>query len=159
MEEAELEEQSSFQTDVSENVENVIEEKFAAVLLKLENILHVPSSAVDELLQDLHFLMSSASLTPLNALVSDFFTKHNLGLNAAEIEELASAVCISNPLTKAIGDQGPFCTAFKRKQYFKNKFQVVEPVEYVLDAERNHTYQYVPTPGLGRGKRGPGPLK
>ncbi|XP_034467814.1 uncharacterized protein LOC117777260 isoform X2 [Hippoglossus hippoglossus] len=71
-------------------------------------------------------------------------TKHHLGLNAAEIEELASAVCISNPLTKAIGDRGPFCTAFKRKQYFKNKFQVVEPVEYVLDEERNHTYQYVP---------------
>ena len=143
-EEAQPEVQSSFQTDISEDHDKMIEEKFAAVLLKLENMLHVPSSAVDELLQDLHFLMSSASLTTLNTIVSDFCTKHHLGLNASEMEELTSAVCLSNPLTKTIGDQGPLGTAFKRKQYFKDKFQVIEPVEYVLDKERNHTYQYVP---------------
>ena len=141
---AQLEVQSSFQRDCSENLEKMIEEKFAAVLLKLENILHVPRNAVDELLQDLHFLMSSASQTTLNTIVSDFCTKHNLALDAKETEELASAFCFANPLTKAIGDQGPLGTAFKRKQYFRDKFQVVEPVEYVLDKERNHTYQYVP---------------
>lgn len=142
-EEAQLEVQSSFQRDCSESLK-MIEEKLAAVLLKLENILHVPSNAVDELLQDLHFLMSSASQTTLNAVVSDFCTKHNLALDATETEELASAFCLANPLIKAIGDQGPLGTAFKRKRYFKDKFQVVEPVEYVLDKERNHTYQYVP---------------
>lgn len=67
-----LEVQSSSQTDISENVEKMIEEKFAAVLLKMENILHVPSGAVNELLQDLHFLMSSASMTTLNGIVSVF---------------------------------------------------------------------------------------
>lgn len=134
--------QSTSQTE--ETHEKMMEERFAVVLLKLENLLHVPSSAVDELLQDLHFLMSSASLSTLKAIVSDFCTKHNLCLNATEIEELASAVCFSNPLTKSIGEQGPLRTAFKRKQYFKDKFQVVEPVEYVLDKDSNHTYQYVP---------------
>lgn len=121
-EEAQLEVQSSFQRDCSESLK-MIEEKLAAVLLKLENILHVPSNAVDELLQDLHFLMSSASQTTLNAVVSDFCTKHNLALDTTEIEELASAFCLANPLIKAIGDQGPLGTAFKRKRYFKDSFK------------------------------------
>ncbi len=111
------EELSTFQTGKSG--EKTIEEKLAAVLLKLENVLYVPSSAVDELLQDLHFLMSSASLPALHAIVSDFCTKHNLGLNEAEIAELASAACVSNPLTKSIGDQGPLSSAFKRKNTSK----------------------------------------
>lgn len=139
---AELEEVlSTFQTE--ERDEKAVEERLAAVLLKLENVLHVPSSVVDELLQDLHFLMSSASLPALHAIVSDFCTKHNLGLNETEIVELASAACVSNPLTKSIGDQGPLSTAFKRKKYFKDKFQVVEPVEYVLNKDSKHTYQYI----------------
>ena len=50
----------------------MIEETLSAVLFKMENILHVPSSRVDELLQDLHFLMSSASMITLMALCQIF---------------------------------------------------------------------------------------
>lgn len=99
---------------------------------------------MDELLQDLHFLMSSASLTTSAAIFSDFCTKHNLDLNVKDIENLASTVCVSNPLTKIIRDQGSLNTAFKHKQYFIKNFQVIEPVEYVLDQEHNQSYQYIP---------------
>lgn len=42
----------------SPNVWLVIELKFASVLLKLENCFLVPSAAVNELLDDLQYLMS-----------------------------------------------------------------------------------------------------
>lgn len=143
--EGQVEAQDLSQAGISKSDERMIEEKFAAMLLKLENVLHVPSSAVDEFLQDLHFLMSSASLTAINAIVTDFCTKQShSNLNMKEIEDLASAVCIYNPLTKTLGHMGTLGTAFKRKQYFSKKFHVVEPIEYISDKESNHTYQYIP---------------
>lgn len=57
---------------------------------------------------------------------------------------MASAACVYNPLTKSIGAQGPLSTAFRRKKNFKDKFQVVEPVEYVLNKDSKDTYQCVP---------------
>lgn len=65
------------QAGISKSDERMMEEKFAVMLLKLENVLYVASSAVDEFLQDLHFLMSSASLTAINAIVTDFCTKQS----------------------------------------------------------------------------------
>ena len=37
-----------------------------------------------------------------------------------------------------------FCISTKRKQYYKANFNIVEPVEYVLDAKEKKTFQYVP---------------
>lgn len=48
-----------------------------------------------------------------------------------------------NPLVKAIAEVDPLATAFKRKQYYKQHFKVVEPVEYVLDARAKKTYKYM----------------
>lgn len=43
-------------TDTSEDHPKVVEQKIASVLLKLENCFYVPSTAIDELLDELHFL-------------------------------------------------------------------------------------------------------
>lgn len=40
-------------------------------------------------------------------------------------------------LVKAIAKDGPIASAFKRKQYYKENFKVVELVEYVLEARSN----------------------
>lgn len=50
----------------------------------------------------------------------------------------------SNPLVKAIKQGGPFATAFKRKQFYKEHVSVVEPVEFILDQKTRKTYQYIP---------------
>lgn len=47
-------------------------------------------------------------------------------------------------MTKALGKEGPLAIAFKRKQYYKNYFNIVDPVEFVLDAKANKNFQYVP---------------
>ncbi|KAG9264843.1 hypothetical protein AMEX_G21178 [Astyanax mexicanus] len=125
-----------------DNFQQIIEEKLAFVLLKLENCFHVPSSAVDELLNELQYLISSASFS--NNIVSDFFNNHNLQIDQLLIKELGSVICSSNPLSKALGKDGPLATYFKRKQYYKDHFNIVDPVQYVLDATAKRSFQYVP---------------
>lgn len=49
-------------------------------------------------------------------------------------------MCTSNPVQKG----GPLSTAYQRKQYYKENFNVVEPVEYILNAKEKRTFQYVP---------------
>ena len=93
----------------------VIEQKLAFVLLKLENCFHVSASAVDELLNELHYLVSSALMPVANNIVADFFRKYNLRVDHLLIKELKGTLSSSNPLSKALGKEGPLSTAFKRK--------------------------------------------
>ena len=65
---------------------------------------------------------------------------------SGSLEHVPVRPCLlgSNPLVKAIAKGGPLATAFKRKQYYKEKLKVVEAVEYELEAKSNKTFQYVP---------------
>lgn len=51
---------------------------------------------------------------------------------------------ISTSLHTVIGKDCPLGTAYKRKQFYKDKVNVVEPIEYFLDEKQLHTFQYVP---------------
>ena len=52
-----------------EDLPKIIEQKLAFVLLKLENCFHVAASAVDELLNELQYLASSALLPVSNNIL------------------------------------------------------------------------------------------
>lgn len=123
---------------------NVIEEKIACILLKLENIVHIPKAIVDEVLSELHFILSTASLPATKAVVSNVFQNHKVQVEESVIHELAAVLCKSNPLGIAIAKDGPLGTAYKRSQYYTSHFGVVKPVEYILDAQKNRTFQYIP---------------
>lgn len=45
---------------------------------------------------------------------------------------------------KAIGKSAPLATTYRRKEYFKNLFNVVEPLEFFLDQKKGGTFQYIP---------------
>lgn len=60
------------------------------------------------------------------------------------ITDIATELCKSNPISQALRSDGPLSTAYKRNEYFKENFSVVEPVEYVLNARERRSYQYVP---------------
>lgn len=79
-----------------------------------------------------------------NNILSDLFNNHNLQVDQLLIKELGYALCSSNPLSKVLGRNGPLATAFKRKQYYKDHFDIVDPVQYILDAKAKRSYQYVP---------------
>ncbi len=57
---------------------------------------------------------------------------------------MVTELCDANPLTSALSSSGPLSSAYKRRSYYIEQFDVVEPVEYVLDREENRSFQYVP---------------
>lgn len=121
-----------------------VEQALAAALLKLEYLVHMPGIAIDELLQELDYLLSSASFPLSQGFVSKVLERHNLKVDDSVVTEIAAAVCSSNPIHRAIEKGGPLSTSYRRKQYYKEKFSVVEPVTYILDRKKQHTFQYVP---------------
>lgn len=136
--------QSDVDLNPSEDQTDIIEQKLAAVLLKLENIFHVPSAAIDELLEELQYLLSTASLGSTTNVIQDTLKNYSLQVDQSVIEELASALCTSNPVYKSIGKGCPLATTFKRKKYYKDHFKVVQPIEYILDDKGKRTLQYIP---------------
>lgn len=141
---SDLDSQELIEADKNENLEDAVIHKLASVLLKLEINSHVPTSAIDVLLEDLHFIFTSAVVPVTNSIAVDVFKKHELNVDQLIIDELSIAISTHNPLLKAIAKDGSLATGFKRQKYYKEHFKVVEPVEYVLDARAKKTYQYVP---------------
>lgn len=54
---------------------NLIEEKIACLLLKLENIVHIPKAVLDEILSELHYILS-------------IFHSHKLQIEESVVDEL-----------------------------------------------------------------------
>lgn len=133
-----------------ENIEDLLVKKCATVLLKLEVSSHVSTCAIDELLEELHFILSSAVVPTSNTLAADIFRKHNLQINQSIINKLSATLSSCNPLVKAIAKGGPLATTFNCKQYYKDYFKVVEPVEYFLDTRKKKktTFQYIPNTNI-----------
>lgn len=125
------------------NLEKEIELKLALVLLKLENIYLVSNRAIDELLQELSYLIGSVSLPITQKTLTEILQEHSCEFDQSIVEKLANALCESNAIKKALGHKGPLSTAWRRKSYFKRHFNVVEPVEFVLDPKEKKTFQYV----------------
>lgn len=134
---------SSSGSDVAKNLPEVIEKNFAAVLLKLEHFAHVPGTKIDEFLEELHYL-SSATLPLSIEILERVFQKHSVTTERSMLEEVATAICVSNPLLKAIEKGGPLSSTYIRNQYYKESFNTVEPIEYILDAKEKRSFQYVP---------------
>ncbi|KAL0194605.1 hypothetical protein M9458_008177, partial [Cirrhinus mrigala] len=131
-------------SEMAKDLPGVVVQNLAAMLLKLEHLVHVPSLAIVDFLEELHFLLKSVSVPLSVAGVQQVFEKHNLHVDEPVIKEIAATISASDPLHSAIGRGGSLCTAYKRKQFYKDNFSVVEPIEYCLDERQTNTFQYVP---------------
>lgn len=123
---------------------DLIEKQLAVALLRLECLIHVPGTAVDEFLQELNYLLCSLTIPLSKGIVSDILHCHNVQVDESVVTEITTAVCSSNLISKAIGKGGPLSSSYQRKQYYKEQFCVVEPVTYILDNKNKRTFQYVP---------------
>ena len=131
---------SSFDlNDLTHNVEL----KVASLLLKLEHIYLVSSVAVDELLQEFDYLISTASVPLIHRTISHHLRNGNSQVDETVLQELASTICKSNPITASFSGRGPLSTAWKRKVYYKKHFKTVEPTEFVLDSQNKKSFQYI----------------
>ncbi|XDV26354.1 hypothetical protein PO909_030098, partial [Leuciscus waleckii] len=126
--------------EVPENLPKLVELKFASLLLKLENHYHVPGTAVDELLEDLHYLLSDASF-PLSYRI--IVQKHRIDNDEFLVKDLVTSLKENSDFL-GLKHGGPLASASKRKEYYRENFKVVDSMEYVLEAKGNRTFQYVP---------------
>ena len=89
--------------------------------------------------------MICSAPVPLSCdIVSDIFHQKNLSVDELVIRETVNAIYSGNPVQRSIQKGGSLSTAYLRKQYYKNNFGVIEPVEYILDAKNKCSFQYVP---------------
>lgn len=72
------------------NLSETTELKFASLLLKLENYFHVPSTAIDEMLSELHYLIGYASVPSSNQVILDTFKSQHICIDQLITEELTS---------------------------------------------------------------------
>lgn len=103
----------------------------------------MPSAAVDELLEE-QYLLSTASLCSTTNVIQDTHSSYSLQIDQSVIKELASTLCVSDPVYKSVGKDCPLSMSFKHKKYYKDHFKVVERIEYTLDEKAKRTLKYVP---------------
>ena len=72
---------------------HIIEEKTACILLKLENIIHIPKAVVDEVLSELHFIPSKLTVPVTKATVLDVVQSYKLPVEESVADELAAVLC------------------------------------------------------------------
>lgn len=122
----------------------LLKKKIGSVLLKLESLFHVSGKCIDQLVEDLHFISTEGSAEEFRCVVEQTLKKHDCVLENSVITDLVKELCESSALCKSLGLDGPFRSSYKRKEYYKENFQIVEPVEYVIDAKEKLSFQYVP---------------
>lgn len=117
-----------------------VELKVASLLLKLEHIYLVSSVAVDELLKEFDYLISTASVSLIYQTLAQNLQNDNCQID----KTVLSTLCKSNPVTVSFGGRGPLSPAWKRKTYYKKHFNIVESIEFVLDPQNRKSFQYIP---------------
>ncbi|KAK6479283.1 hypothetical protein HHUSO_G19991 [Huso huso] len=130
--------------DESEELENVMVQKIGHHLLKLESIFNVSNKCINEVVEELQFISCSVSSPVIRDIVNSCLKKHDCVVDDSVISDLVKEVCESNPISSALKADGHLATPYKRREFFKKTFSLIEPVEYILDAKDGRTFQYVP---------------
>lgn len=133
----------------TKDLQKTIEQTFAAALLKLEHLVHVPSKAVDEFFGELHHLICFATAPLSSDILSSIFDERDLPVNESIINEIVKAISTDGPVQSSIQKGGPLSMAYLRKQYYKQNFSIVEPVEYCLNAKYKQFSVYPNFENLG----------
>lgn len=101
------------------------------------------SAAVNELLEELQYIIGTDSVSFTQKTICDFLQKQNWEVQVSVVKELATVLCTENPIQAAIGNYGSLSSAWKRKAYYRKNFNVVEPVQYILD-HQNKVFSVFP---------------
>lgn len=115
-----------------EDLVEAIVKQLASLLLKLDCIYNVPNKCVDEIVEQLQFIVSSASTSVIQNIVSTTLQNHGCTVNEIVVADLAKRICQLNPISVAFSKDGPLSTAYKRNVYLKEQFSITQPVEYIL---------------------------
>lgn len=133
------------EAEVEPNLENgeAIKRQLASLFLRMQTILHVSNSAVQEVIDEL-FDIGDFAYKNIKSIIENVLEKNNCAADASVVTSLSDEIQSLNPL-KFLSRAGCFGTECKRQSFYRKNFTVVEPVEYVLNAqEKKHSFVYVP---------------
>lgn len=121
-----------------------IELNLGHLLLKLESIYNVPSKCISEVVAELQFISSLVSGTDIRNTVNLCLRKHGCVFDDLVVSDLVKQLGESNPISTALRSDGPLATSYKRKEFYKKTFNVVEPIEYILEKRKVKHYSMFP---------------
>ncbi|KAK0151232.1 hypothetical protein N1851_007629 [Merluccius polli] len=112
---------SSFTTTDEEDLDlnKTLIKRLGLLLLKLQCIFNVSNTCIDELVEELNFLSSSASGPVIKEIILSTLRKHSCTLEDSLISELVKDLCQLNPFSSALGVDGPLSTHYRRQQFMK----------------------------------------
>lgn len=111
-------------------------------------MFNVLNKCIDEIVDKLQFISTSASGPLLRDVVVSTLKSHNCDLDPAIISDLVKNICETHPISTALGSDGPFTTLYKRRQFMKKHFTVIEPKEHILDKKRGKNLPVCPNIAL-----------
>ncbi|KAL7384320.1 hypothetical protein ABVT39_028073 [Epinephelus coioides] len=119
-----------------------VQRRIGSLLLRLQAVLHVSQSAIQEIVDDLFDIGVCAGQTT-RQVIESILKGHNC--TSEELtSSLTEAIQNANALN-FLSREGPLGTDHKRQLFYRQNFTVIEPIEYVLSTqERTHTVVYVP---------------
>ncbi|XP_063763029.1 uncharacterized protein LOC134880193 [Eleginops maclovinus] len=120
-----------------------IKRQLASLFIRMQTILHVSNSAVQEVIDEL-FDIGDFAYKNIKTIIEKVLEENNCAADASVVTSLSDEIQSLNPL-KFLSRAGPLGTERKRQSFYRKIFTVIEPVEYVLNPqEKNHSFVYVP---------------
>lgn len=125
-----------------QDLHDLLQQKVASLLLRMQTILHVSKTTTQEIINELCSISSVVEeCTP--KIIESVLINHNCAVNSAVTTAITEIVKKANPLS-FLSKGGPFGSEYKRETFYKNNFKVIEPIEYVLDASSRRKFVYIP---------------
>ncbi|XP_034546085.1 uncharacterized protein LOC117817472 isoform X1 [Notolabrus celidotus] len=136
-----LEDYSDIETAHHDTAEK-IQGRLGSLLLRMQAVLHVSKLATQEIVSE--FYEIGVLIGHLNEhTVKNVLGKHCCNTDENSITLVTEALHSLSPLD-SISESGCLGSDQKRLCYFKEKFGVIDPIEYVLDLPSKKTFVYVP---------------
>ncbi|XP_051804668.1 uncharacterized protein LOC110969740 [Acanthochromis polyacanthus] len=120
-----------------------IQEKLASLLLRMQAVLHVSRLAIQEIVNEFYDI--GIFIDELNkSTFKKVLRQHICNIHESTVTLVTDALHSLSPLS-SISQSGCLGSDQKRLKYFKEKFGVIDPVEYVLDLpSKKKPFVYVP---------------
>ena len=118
----------------SQPTQKSVEHRIAVLFLRLQAVLHVSKSAIQEIVDDLFDIGECAGQITRES-IKNVLNKHNC-ISDEFLTSLTDLFQQANPLN-LLSRQGSLGTDYKRHLYYKKTFSVIEPVEYLLNRSRS----------------------
>lgn len=123
-------------------LDSEIEHGLATLFLKMNTILHISESALQEIIHQIQEILHLSE--PLMfTVIEEVLRRHYPDIPNTVVKEVVSAVTDTNVFLRHTSAGGSLSTSNKRASFIAKEFPVVEPVEFVTD-KQGQNIVYVP---------------